>query len=417
MTRRPPSRQFAVNGTSPKRAPASCSLAACTIISRNYLSHAKILAKSYARQEPGGRFYLLVVDRLPPGVDLGPHVQVVDPDELAIPHFLETCFKYDVTELCTAVKPAFLSLLLQRYRVNQVVYFDPDILILKPLDRLKKALQSGSIVLTPHLLQPIPHDGFRPSEQDILLAGAYNLGFIAVRKSAESMDLLQWWQEHLRKDCRVNPSNAVFVNQRWVNLVPGMFPSTIVLNDEAYNVAYWNIHSRKLERRGTQFSVNGQPLVFFHFSGFDPASPRMLSKHQNRTKVAEGTALAALLDMYAALHRENGHEKSGAGRMATPGSTMVYRSTRSCVKSILNWTRCSGDNSAILFGRRARALSWTGQQGPGRRTGISACFWKRSTTGDSTSRRFFPILGEKIARPSSSGHELRAHGRWSTRAT
>ncbi len=195
MTRRPPSRQFAVNGTSPKRAPASSSLAACTIISRNYLSHAKILAKSYARQEPGGRFYLLVVDRLPPGVDLGPHVQVVDPDELAIPHFLETCFKYDVTELCTAVKPAFLSLLLQRYRVNQVVYFDPDILILKPLGRLKKALQSGSIVLTPHLLQPIPHDGFRPSEQDILLAGAYNLGFIAVRKSAESMDLLQWWQE------------------------------------------------------------------------------------------------------------------------------------------------------------------------------------------------------------------------------
>jgi len=43
------------------------SMAACTIVSRNYLSHARILAESFARHEPDGRFYLLVVDRLPAG--------------------------------------------------------------------------------------------------------------------------------------------------------------------------------------------------------------------------------------------------------------------------------------------------------------------------------------------------------------
>ena len=312
MKQRLPNRNSRFTTRSVNGARAHSRLAACTIISRNYLSHAKILAQSYARHEPGGRLYVLVVDRLPAGVDLGPHVHVVDPGELAIPHFAQSCFKYDVTELCTAVKAAFLSLLFERYEATQAVYFDPDILILNPLDGLKQALQLGNAVLTPHLLRPIPRDGFRPSEQDILLSGAYNLGFIALKKSVESKDLLQWWQDRLRDDCRVDPSNAVFVDQRWVDLVPGMFPSTAVLNDEAYNVAYWNIHSRTLERRNTQFFVNGKPLVFFHFSGFDPAKPRNLSKHQNRTEVADRTALAALLDMYAALHYENGYAKSSS---------------------------------------------------------------------------------------------------------
>src|SRR4051794_1497776 len=80
--------------------------AACTIISRNYLSHAKILAKSYLEHFPGGRFYLLVVDGLPDGVDPGVAVEVLKASELGIPYFFEMCFKYNVTELSTAVKPS-----------------------------------------------------------------------------------------------------------------------------------------------------------------------------------------------------------------------------------------------------------------------------------------------------------------------
>jgi len=111
-------------------------MAACTIISRNYLSHARILAQSFAQHEPDGRFYVLVVDRLPNGVSAGGNMHVLDPDELALPYFYEMCFKYDVTELCTALKPCLLALLLNRY-ADEVAYFDPDILIMRPLVELK----------------------------------------------------------------------------------------------------------------------------------------------------------------------------------------------------------------------------------------------------------------------------------------
>jgi glycosyltransferase involved in cell wall biosynthesis len=281
--------------------------AACTIIARNYLSHARILARSYLEHEPGARFYVLVVDRLPDGVEVGPGVQVVEPEELGLPYLHEMCFKYDVTELCTAVKPSLLSLLFERYGEESVIYFDPDIIIMRPLDELRAALSASCIVLTPHLLEPIPRDGRKPGEQEILIAGAYNLGFIALRKTEQTQALVRWWEARLRDDCRVDPGQGLFVDQRWVDLVPSLFPESQILYDETYNVAYWNLHSRPIRRDGEHFLVKGRPLAFYHFSGFDPTRVRVLSKHQNRIEVRQETALAELLQSYADLHLANGY--------------------------------------------------------------------------------------------------------------
>lgn len=286
--------------------------AACTIVSRNYLSHARVLGESYLRHHPGAHFYCLVVDDLPAGVDLGVEGRLITPAELGLSYFYEMCFKYDVTELCTAVKPTLLKLLIDRYGEERVAYFDPDILVTRSLTELEQALASGDMVLIPHLLAPIPLDGKRPSEQDMLVAGSYNLGFIGLRASAESHRMLHWWEERLRDHCRVSPAEGLMVDQKWIDLVPNMFPSTVVLRDDAYDVAYWNLNSRHLTQRGTALLVNGRPLAFFHFSGFDPRQPTLLSKHQNRFDVEPGSTLAQLLEHYAGLHARHGHAETAS---------------------------------------------------------------------------------------------------------
>ena len=280
--------------------------AACTIIARNYLAQARALAASFFAHEPRGRFFVLVVDGLPAGVSVEPAITVLGPDDIGLSRaeFLDLAFKYDVTELSTAVKPALILTILRRYDVQQVVYFDPDILIFRPLDELWRALERASIVLIPHLLDPIPLDGKRPSEQDILTAGAYNLGFLGLHASAEATRFLQWWDERLRDLCRVDVAHGLFVDQKWIDLVPSLYAGVELLRDDTYDVAYWNLHSRFLVRHTDGMLVNGRPLAFFHYSGFDPAKPRELSKHQDRLTVDEGTPLAVLLDQYAeTLHR------------------------------------------------------------------------------------------------------------------
>jgi hypothetical protein len=295
--------------------------AGCTIVSRNYLSYARVLGESWLRHHEGSHFYALVVDGLSEEAETGP-VEIVQPGALALPSFRELAFRFDVTELATAVKPAFLSFLLARE--DAVVYLDPDVLVLGPFAEVERALSSAGIVLTPHTLAPIPRDGLRPSEEGILNTGVFNLGFLALHGSDDTSGLLSWWDQRVREACRIDYEGGVFFDQKWIDLVPAYFPSTAILRHLGYNVAYWNLHERPLERRDGSFSVGGKPLVFFHFSGFDPARPETLSKRVKpelaRTEIAPGSALQELTLLYRDLHVEHGFEVSsrweyGFGRL------------------------------------------------------------------------------------------------------
>jgi hypothetical protein len=280
--------------------------AACTVITRNHLSYARVLAESFARHFPGGRFYLLVADGLPDGVEAGAGMGLVRAAELLLPYFTELCFKYNAMELCAALKPSILRTVLELYREEEVVFFDSDILIARPLDEMTEALCSADIVFTPHNLDPIPQDGQMPNEPYILLAGTYNSGFVALRKSEQAKKFLRWWEDRLRDGCRLNVSQGFMLDQKWIELVPSYFPATVILHDPTYNVAYWNGHSRPIERRGDQYFVNGRPLAFYHFSGYNPEKPQVLSKYQSRVEVKQGSGLADLLALYGELQRKHG---------------------------------------------------------------------------------------------------------------
>jgi hypothetical protein len=283
--------------------------AACTIATRNYLSYARVVAESYLRHHPGSGFYTLVVDGLPAGTEAGSGIEVVQPAELGLPYFRELTFKYDATELSTAVKPTFLSHLLEREQA--IVYLDPDILVMRAFCELWELLRTREIVLTPHSLSPLPRDGLRPSEEGMLVTGAFNLGFLALRRSADTANLLDWWESRLRDACRADLPSGLFVDQKWADLIPGYFGSAAILRDPTYNVAYWNLHERTLERRGSTFLVGGRPVAFYHFSGYDPLQPARLTKRipkqeLARTRVSEGTPLSELLNLYSELHMRHG---------------------------------------------------------------------------------------------------------------
>ena len=114
-------------------------------------------------------------------------------------------------------------------RQDHAIYLDPDIQVLGPLHEVRELAVEHGIVLTPHNITPIPRDGLYPSEESILIAGAYNLGFIAVGNTTAAQELLDWWSERLETDCVVDPASGRFVDQKWIDLVPGLWPSTHLL--------------------------------------------------------------------------------------------------------------------------------------------------------------------------------------------
>jgi len=286
--------------------PSRVEFAACTIIAKNYLPMARVLTESWQAHHPNSPIFVLLLDS-PLGF-FAPKDEAFQPvflPELEIPNLNGFMFKYSILESSTAVKPYFLSHLFRRYAIDKLLYLDPDILILNSLDGLKNYLEEANVLLTPHLLSPLPNDGHGQTDHDILKAGTYNLGFLGLRNCLESKQLLRWWRDKLYHNCVVAFEENLFVDQRWMDLVPGIFDGVRILRDPGYNVAYWNLHERTVSLTDG-ISVNGKPLYFFHFSGFDLDRPWTVSKYQDRFAMADTGDAWKLYEKYRHLLIERG---------------------------------------------------------------------------------------------------------------
>jgi glycosyltransferase involved in cell wall biosynthesis/SAM-dependent methyltransferase len=285
----------------------------CTIIAKNYVAYARVLANSFREHHPESRCWTLVIDEVEGYLDPSAEpFELVTSAELALDDFERMAARYDVLELSTAVKPWFLRHLLHERGLDRVAYLDPDIQVFGSLTEVERLLDDHEMVLIPHVTEPIPSDGRKPSEVDILIAGAYNLGFVALTRRPEVDAVLDWWSERLETDCLVAPERGMFVDQRWMDFVPGFMDRLAVLRDPGYDVAYWNLHARRLQYTDGELRAAGRPLRFLHFSGFDPFDPGRLSKHQDRVDLASEPLLAELCGEYARLVLAEGHRDSRA---------------------------------------------------------------------------------------------------------
>lgn len=323
----------------------------CTIIAKNYVAHARVLATSFKAKHPEGRCSVLVVDDHDGYLDPAKEpFELIGIDEIGLPDAERMAASYDVTELSTAVKPWLLRTLLQRDDVDTITYLDPDILVADSIESIAELAAAHQIVLTPHFTVPLPRDGLKPSEEDILIAGTYNLGFVSLAAGRTAEELLGWWSERLERDCVIDPANGLFVDQRWIDLVPGFWPDICILRDPNFNIAYWNLPTRELEIDGERYRVNGQPLRFFHFSGFDPLHPQSLSKHQDRIDVAASPALSRICAEYAELLMQNGYEEARAwsyGWDSLPNGIRLDRPARRLYRQAIE----SGELKGSIFER------------------------------------------------------------------
>ena len=256
-----------------------------SICSLNYMAYALTLFQSLQEADPDAseHFFLILVDE-PNGDDVLSELPfpVILAKNLGVETFWDMAVRYTVMEMNTAVKPAAFKFLLENYDYQSAIYLDPDIYVVKPLSHVLEALESGNdIVLTPHALAPL-NDGKDPDDQRLMMTGVYNLGFLACANSSSALTLLNWWDEHMTADCRVDLANGLFVDQKFMDLAPAYVERAKILRHPGYNVAYWNLLNRRVEQTDDGWRVNGKPLHFFHFSGVVPGDPRVFSKHQDR---------------------------------------------------------------------------------------------------------------------------------------
>lgn len=297
-----------------------------TISSNNYMPYTSTLVNSSVSAHADADHYICLADTKTKTEGFYPQgCSILEAFELEIENFPEFAFRYDIMEMNTAVKP-YMFLYLFNKGYDRVVYFDPDIKVYREIEPVFAAMDAGAqAVFTPHLTQPA-ETGVQPDDITIMRAGIYNMGFAAFRRDEEVEKVLRWWARRLRYQCINAQSEGIFVDQKFIDLVPGFLSNVAILRNTTLNAAYWNLFQRHLENADDgDWTMDGDPLIFFHFSGYDPRNSHQLSKHTPLFSEGNGPALVSLLEDYNEDLKDN-------GLYSTPRANYVYGSFDSGAK-------------------------------------------------------------------------------------
>ena len=258
-----------------------------TSCTNNYLPLARVLASSVKKFHPSFHFHLVLCDKVTESFNIENEYfdNIITIKDLNIPDLKRWLFKHSVVELCTAVKGLAFEYIIKHYQCDNVIFFDPDIVIFSPLDELIDNFKDSNILITPHQLQPekIP-SAIVDNEICFLRHGTFNLGFLGVKNSPEGITFIQWWANRCLDFCYSDTALGLYTDQRWIDLVPSFFSGVNILKHPGYNVANWNLSNRNVEGKvPDELFVNGKPLCFYHFSSSQGIMPEKYNLHNKTT--------------------------------------------------------------------------------------------------------------------------------------
>ena len=259
------------------------------VVRANYLPFARVLAASLRRRHPDVPFLVLLADEVAGRFDPAAEpFEVVELASLGLPGHRERVFRHDPTEVVLSAKVDVLEHLLGRF--GAALMLDADTLVLRRIGGLLDHAARHAVTLLPHRLTPATPE----EELQLLLAGNYNAGVVGV--AGDAAGFLAWWRERLRDHARHAPEEGMHGDQRWLDLVPGLFEGVGVLRDPAYDVAYWNVDERP--RRTCRL---------FHFSGWRPEGPWPVTRWRPELPLAAMGRYAPLFERYRGQVLAAGH--------------------------------------------------------------------------------------------------------------
>jgi hypothetical protein len=238
----------------------------CTYFDRHYLARGLTLYKSLVRQLPEVDLRALCLDDetfhvLAKLAWPGLHPVALSELEHADPVLLAT--KQDRTRLeyyftCT---PAWTSYALRYVPPGDfLAYVDADLCFYSDPGAIFKEIGSASVAITPHR--------FPGKDHDLGLFGVYNVGFLAFRNDAAARAVLADWRTRCIEWCYDSLEEDRFADQKYLDAWPARFPGVHVVRNPAAGLAPWNWVGHTIDAQCEPVTVDGQPLIFYHYHGF-----------------------------------------------------------------------------------------------------------------------------------------------------
>ena len=308
----------------------------------NYVPKVKLLCQSIKHYHPEWKVHWAVADRIPAALNIDSDLidKTIPVESLGIPDQEGWIFRHTLVELSTGIKPFVVRHLLDDPETTAVLYFDPDMVLFSRLDDLVAEFDRHSILLTPHQTKPETNlEAVVDNEICSLRHGIFNLGFLGIRNDENGRAFTEWWAERVYHFCQESLEQHLFTDQKWVNFAPVFFDGVGILKSSRFNVATWNITTRDMTGSFPDgFRVDGAPLGFYHFTGFDSGAHKTMAMKNG----GDNRAVKSLVQWYEKQQQRRTEDTTSLpwafstftnGEPVTLAHRLVFRSRRDLQKS------------------------------------------------------------------------------------
>lgn len=143
---------------------------------------------------------------------------------------------------------------------DMVTYVDADVFFFSSPEAVFTLLGQSSVGITPHRFSFWVKHARR--------GGEYNVGWLTFRNDSDGKACLQWWFDRCIEWCYQRYEDGKYADQGYLNWFPKLFRGVKVLDDPGINLAPWNLANHCVRGQPHAVTVDGRPLVFFHFADF-----------------------------------------------------------------------------------------------------------------------------------------------------
>ena len=250
----------------------------------NYLPKVRILCRSMPAHHPEAVIHLALADERPQWLGTRRRAVRLDPRHRArssIPNYAQLDASRTTSSSsrprssrsrssaccsCRTAAPSCISI--------------PDMVLFSRVDDILATLATANLALTPHQTKPEQTlEAILDNEVASLKHGIFNLGFIGVRNTAEGRRFADWWAERtlsaLPGGRGERPLHRPEVDQFRAGVLRRRGDRQVVAPQRRDLEPDDAPHDGQLAMR--DFEVDGEPLGFYHFTGFDSGAHRIMA--------------------------------------------------------------------------------------------------------------------------------------------
>jgi hypothetical protein len=138
-----------------------------------------------------------------------------------------------------------------------VSYVDADLRFYSDPAPVLNLLDGKTTLIVPH--------GFPDRLAHLKSHGTFNVGLVGFRRSAEADACLERWRVQCLEWCYDRVEDGKFADQAYLDDWPERVPGTVVVDRPGVGLAPWNFMRYSINAEAQPPTVDGDPLVFFHF--------------------------------------------------------------------------------------------------------------------------------------------------------